>query len=187
MTTLNKQFRRYTQQYMREHNVDAITLDEVADWIIRQGYWEPESSALRKLCKEKVRSALREQCFTDAQGRKVRGFHPVIREENGKQTSLWYPLLTASRDNMALSFQQRRKGIVGDCRKLKTDVDSFNDNNNEGEPIQLILDFTNDVLELELELAGATRKTFATELKPPSRQFDDVVQQSASSPAPSHP
>ena len=161
MTTLNKQFRRYTQQYMREHDVDAIDLDEVADWMIRQGYWEPESSALRKLCKEKVRCALRQQCFIDAQGRKVRKFHPVVTEKDGKQTSLWYQLPTASRDNIALSFQQRRKGIVGDCRKLKTDVDSFNDNNNDGESIQLTLDFTNDVLELEL--ARATRKTFSAE------------------------
>lgn len=50
---------------------------------------------------------------------------------------------------MELAFQQRRRQIVGDCRQLKVDVDSFNDNANIGQTIQLILDFTYDVAELE--------------------------------------
>jgi hypothetical protein len=36
-------------------------------------------------------------------------------------------------------------GIVGD--QLKTDVDSYNDNQNKGEALQLVLDFTDDMAE----------------------------------------
>jgi len=50
---------------------------------------------------------------------------------------------------MAIAFQQRRQQIVGDCRQLKTDVDSYNENRNDGVPINLVLDFTQDVEELE--------------------------------------
>lgn len=50
---------------------------------------------------------------------------------------------------MERSFQQRRQGIVGDCRQLKADVDSYNQNQNEGEAIQLILDFSPDMEEYE--------------------------------------
>jgi hypothetical protein len=33
---------------------------------------------------------------------------------------------------MEIAFQQRRQQILGDCRQLKTDVDSYNDNYNSG-------------------------------------------------------
>ena len=50
---------------------------------------------------------------------------------------------------MQAAFQLRRHNIVGDCKHLKTDVDSYNENQNEGEPIQMPLNFTKDVLETE--------------------------------------
>lgn len=50
---------------------------------------------------------------------------------------------------MEIAFQQRRQQIVGDCLQLKTDVDSFNENGKPDQPIQMILDFTRDVEEIE--------------------------------------
>lgn len=50
---------------------------------------------------------------------------------------------------MKISFQQRRQQIVGDCRQLKVDVDSYNDLNLDEEPIQTVFDFTMDLAELE--------------------------------------
>ena len=38
--------------------------------------------------------------------------------------------------------QQRRHQIVGDCRQLKMDVDSYNQNRTPDQPIQMIFDFT---------------------------------------------
>ena len=40
--------------------------------------------------------------------------------------------------------------IVGDCRQLKMDVDSYNDNRLPVQPIQMIFDFTYDLEELAL-------------------------------------
>ena len=51
---------------------------------------------------------------------------------------------------MVVAFQQRRGQIVSDCVQLKRDVDSYNDNQNDGEPIQVPLNFTADVHEHEL-------------------------------------
>lgn len=48
---------------------------------------------------------------------------------------------------MERAFQLRRRQIVGDCKQLKTDVDSFNDNHPAEKPIQLLLDFADDVAE----------------------------------------
>jgi len=48
------------------------------------------------------------------------------------------------------SFGQRRQQIVGDCFQLKTDVVVYNEKNINREQIPLILDFTEDVAELQL-------------------------------------
>lgn len=38
---------------------------------------------------------------------------------------------------------------MGDCRQLKADVDSYNDNRAPDAPIQMSFDFTADIEELE--------------------------------------
>jgi len=49
---------------------------------------------------------------------------------------------------MQISFQQRRQQIVGDCRQLNTDVESYNEMRSSEEPIQIVFDFARDLLEL---------------------------------------
>jgi hypothetical protein len=39
---------------------------------------------------------------------------------------------------------------VGDCHQLKNDVDSYNQNLNPGDPIQMIFDFRDDLAEIEV-------------------------------------
>ena len=56
----------------------------------------------------------------------------------------------APRDHFVRSFADRRRQIVGDCLQLKTDVDVYNDKDAKAEIIQMPLDFTNDVQELQL-------------------------------------
>ncbi len=74
---------------------------------------------------------------------------------------------TAEREFMNVAFKQRRQSIVGDCRQLNTDVNSYNENWNSGVPIQLSLNFTDDVAELEA--AGATVTQLPSNgRKPPS-------------------
>ncbi len=51
---------------------------------------------------------------------------------------------------MEIAFQQRRRGIVGDCKQLKSDVDSYNQNFNSAAAIQVIFDFTEDLEEATL-------------------------------------
>jgi hypothetical protein len=51
---------------------------------------------------------------------------------------------------MQRAFQQRRHQIFGDCKQLKTDVDSFNDNRSPETPIQIVFDFRADLEEADL-------------------------------------
>lgn len=53
--------------------------------------------------------------------------HPVSRKVAGEQIVVWDDIRTAPRKHMEISFRQRRERIVGDCRQLSVDADSYND------------------------------------------------------------
>jgi hypothetical protein len=99
---------------------------------------------------------MREDYATDLKGRRFRRKHSFRREEvladgTHKQLHFWLDTTdpSADPDQVHIAFQQQRTRILGDCRQLKTDVDSYNEFNNPKEDIQLLLDFTEDVAELE--------------------------------------
>ena len=87
---------------------------------------------------------MREEYYTDDQGRRVRVNHAARLMTGEKQQTFWDDIRSASRTHMHVSLQQRRDQIVGDCKQLKTDMDSYNENENTGEPIQMVFDFTQE-------------------------------------------
>ena len=111
-----------------------------------KGEWQQHPSAIEKQCAREISHALGEEYVTDPQGRRVRSRHVAVVEREGEQVPLWGYTPTATHEHMAVAFQQRRQRIVGDCRQLKLDVDSYNADFAD-EPIQVVLDFTDDVAE----------------------------------------
>ncbi|WP_394809624.1 hypothetical protein [Nitrosomonas sp.] len=51
---------------------------------------------------------------------------------------------------MEKAFAQRRRQVIGDCYQLKTDVDCYNNAHSSELPINLVLDFTMDVKEIDV-------------------------------------
>jgi hypothetical protein len=145
----NEKLRDLYQQYKRTGHAQPFTMHELAAWAYDQGLCIPQRSTIVNRLAEEFSRAMREDSFVDAQGRRVRSKHVATYERNGRQYSLWADIRSATREHMERSFQQRRQGIVGDCRQLKSDVDSYNQNHNIGEDIQLVLDFTLDMEEYE--------------------------------------
>jgi hypothetical protein len=121
----------------------------IAAWAINNDRWALPSSAVITKCAEDLAKAMREEYTTDPKGRRVRVKHPVTIRRGGEQYALWDDIRTAPRSHMQVAFQQRRQAIVGDCRQLKVDADSYNDAHPEAEPINLVFDFTMDLAELE--------------------------------------
>ena len=121
----------------------------MAKWAMDNGLWEPHPAAALRQCARELSRAMREEYFTDAEGRRVRAKHPVARKVNGEQTVLWDDIRTAPRSHMEVSFRQRRERIVGDCRQLKVDADSYNAAHFDHPQIEMVFDFTYDLLELE--------------------------------------
>jgi hypothetical protein len=67
---------------------------------------------------------------------------------SGEQLTLWDDRSTATPDFMRLSLNQRRGAIVGDCRQLKMDTDSYNDNNPHGANIPMSYNIEPDLFEM---------------------------------------
>lgn len=120
--------------------MSAQTYNEQLQWIVSQ-YIEAG---------ERLSRAMREEYIKDPQGRVVRAKHAARIEREGEQLMLWADIRSADRTHMEIALKQRRQAIVGDCRQLKIDADSYNENRNPGTPIQLIFNFEDDLAELEV-------------------------------------
>jgi hypothetical protein len=150
MATYMKQMQHIVEDYRVSGEPWPTSAKAIADWAIRTGKWELPASAMRRRCAEDIAAAMREEYTTDPKGRRVRLLHPAsLKSDTGEQLVLWDDIRTAPRAHMEVSFQQRRQGIVGDCRQFKVDVDSYNDAHADAEPIQIVFDFTMDLAELE--------------------------------------
>jgi len=125
----------------------------IAAWAVRNRVWQPQPSKLIDQCADEIARAMREEYFTDPQGRRVRAKHAAKFVQDGLQATLWGDIRSEDRRFFAVAFQQRRQQILGECQQLKTDVDSFNENRNSGEAIQIVFDFTMDLAEIEAEKA----------------------------------
>lgn len=130
------------------------TARELAVFAINNGYWKPQPSKLVSLCTRDIARAMREEKHLDPQGRTVRTMHAAKNtrvNDDGSETQLvlWEDIRKAGREHMEVAFQQRRNRLLSGCKQLKTDVDSFNENNSLYKTIQMVFDFTKDLEELE--------------------------------------
>jgi len=161
----------WLQEIVRDYIADGQSWPagrrEIGAWAIRKKRWSPPDRSAIDQCAKEIAEAMRLEMETDPQGRTVRAKHCAKiseKDANGQlvQKTLWFDR-SAPPDLMHISLQQRRKGILGDNKQLKTDQDSYNDNNAYGAHIQLSFDYTADLHELEHE----------SEYKPPDSADDD--------------
>jgi hypothetical protein len=149
MSDYNKQLQRIVKEYRQAgQEWPARTLD-IARWALKTNRFDLRTPAIEKLCARDLAQAMREEYITDPKGRRVRAKHPAKVKRDGEQMIIWDDIRTASRRHMEMAFQLRRRHIIGECRQVKTDVDSYNDAHPNETPIQMVMDFTQDVAEAE--------------------------------------
>ena len=120
----------------------------IAEWAINKGLWKPHSESLVKQASDELTDAMRNEYFTDPQGRRVRVKVAVRVKREGKQLTLWGDW-NADPQFIALSYAQRRRLIVGVAYQLKLDVDSYNENRKPVPQIQISFNFESDLAEKE--------------------------------------
>ncbi|MGH9788146.1 MAG: hypothetical protein ACRD4U_05530 [Candidatus Acidiferrales bacterium] len=146
-----EQLQRIANDYLGSAERKTARARDIAGWAIRQGRWQPQPADLIDQCARQIADAMREEYITDPQGRRVRAKHSaIIPDGEGEQFAFWADMRTAPREYMEVAFQQRRQHIVAECRQLKSDVESYNENINQGEPIQMVFDFRHDLEEGEI-------------------------------------
>ena len=147
MATRNEQFADIPDWYLDEVNAEPVSLDEVAGWALSEGLFRPEPRDLKKICRDAIAQGARAQKRFDGK-RWYRAKHSVRSNVGGIQLNLWADIdKNASHGFMEKSIGQRRRSIVNDCFQMKMDADHFNDTNPTLEPIQPVLDFSEDVAE----------------------------------------
>jgi hypothetical protein len=149
MSTYSKQMQKIVDEYRAAGESWPTSARNIADWAILTGRWTMPTSAIRRRCADDLAAAMREEYYTDRKGRRVRVLHPAPLLVDGQREMIWDDIRTAMRPHMQLSFQNRRQGIVGDCRQFKMDVDSYNESHPDQEPIQIVFNFERDLAEFE--------------------------------------
>jgi hypothetical protein len=154
MRTKTEMLQSLVEEYRDSGEEWPATTKQIAMWAIRSRRWQPPTKNLVTQCASEIAAAMRQEFYADPQGRRVRAKHPYVvmgelSDGTYEQLYLWIDVHddTARPREIEMAFQYGRKLIVGDCRQLKTDVDSYNDNNKHGHYVEVDFDFTPDLEE----------------------------------------
>ena len=158
-SSYNKALQDIVAKYRESGQKWPATTQAVARWGWRNKLWAPQEKDIVGQLASDLGRAMRSEYYTDPQGRRVRTKHAARRVEDdlsdesqdslATQKMLWHDIRTDNPDYIIKALQQRRMQIVGDCKHLKTDGDSFNDNHPSGKRIQLIFNFEDDLADLD--------------------------------------
>jgi hypothetical protein len=151
MATYNEQMQRIFDRYRKEVYDAPTMLDHVYTWAVQNKLWEASEESKRAQFKEDMAQALREEYRTDKAGRRYRAKHAVRHMFKGQQQSFWGDIDKDPRDYMEIAFQQKRRRISGELHQLKVDVDHYNETHPDEPPIQLSLNFEEDIEERLVE------------------------------------
>jgi hypothetical protein len=148
MATFNEQLVRIVEDYRAAGQPWPASAEQMAEWAVAQERFQLTRGMAVSQCKEKIARAMRLEHTRDKKGRSIRKYYAARIREDGQLVMKWDDF-NAARPFMEVSTANRRNQILGECRQLKTDVDSYNERRCPDEPIQISFDFTVDLEELE--------------------------------------
>lgn len=157
MSAYGNQVKAYIELYEAEVGRGSlIDPHALAEWAYERGLHKPSVRTVVDAIATDIAQYFREEYRTDERGQRYRAKHAVRSKTGDRTRSLWADIddAGAPREHFVRSFAQRRQQVVGDCFQLKTDVDVYNAKNPLQRPIQVPLDFTYDVEELQLPFQG---------------------------------
>lgn len=155
MTNFNNQMTNILDRYIEEVDPEPTSLDNVVDLALSQGLYRPPPRDIRKIFKEALAESLRQEKRFDGK-RWYRAKRSVRTSIGGVQLNLWADVdKNASFGFMEKSVAQSRRGMVDDAFQLKMVVDHYNEANPDQKKLQLVLDLTEDVAEMEASSDGS--------------------------------
>lgn len=147
--TRNERLQGLIRLYKEKTGNRIIDMDAVTEWSLTQGVAMPKPKTPRELFAAQLSDAARAEFRRDAKtGLSYRANHAMrTTDKDGRQYTLWFDIEDATRPQMLVSLQSRRQQMVGDAVHLKIDEMVWNSKNPDQKPIQLVMDFEDDVEE----------------------------------------
>jgi hypothetical protein len=147
--TRNERNQALIRKYKETTGDVTVDMEKVAEWAISIGALLPKPKTAKELFVEQLSDAARAEFRQDAKtGLAYRANHAIrTSDPSGRQYTLWVDIDDATRDQMLVSLSNRRQQMVGDATHLKIDEMIWNSKNPNEQPIQLVMDFTDDVEE----------------------------------------
>lgn len=132
--------------YKEESGNKVIDMHEVANWAVANGWDLPAPvDPIDRFARDLSRAA-REEIRHDAKtGKPYRANQSIITKNGSTQLHLWIDTDEATRAQMLVAAQLRREQMVGDGLQLSFDLDHWNSINPSEDPIELPMDFTDDI------------------------------------------
>lgn len=146
MSTKKQRLQNIIKLYRERTGNESVDMYEVAKFAAQLGYQLPKPRTGIERLAEQLSAAAREEIRRDAvTGRPYRANLAVVQWTDGQQMTLWHDIDVAPRRIAHKSFVQRREQMVGDAVQLTLDVEHWNRVHSTEEPIDMPLDFADDV------------------------------------------
>jgi hypothetical protein len=143
-----EKMQKLADEFFAENGGKLASARDMAKWAMKNGKWSPPLALAEERCASDFADAMREQYITAPDGRRIRTKHAARKKIDGRQQTLWGDLFdNPPRDFMETALQQRRQQVYGDCKQLRNDTDYYNEEHIKQEPIQLVLDFEEELAE----------------------------------------
>ncbi len=147
MSSKHHEMQAVIRQYRDQTGETDVDMEKVVRFAVQKFNWPLPKPAdpYELLAREFAKAAREEIKYDEITGKPYRVNH-VFQARPGERR-LWMDIDSAktTRPKMLKSVSMRREQIVGDGLLLSYDVDHWNSVNPDEEPIQLELDFTDDI------------------------------------------
>ena len=148
MSTKAERHQSFIRHYKRETGKEVVNMHDVAKFAKSKGYTMPTPRSDVDLLAKEFSEAAREEIRYDKKtGKPYRANHAYRPHPGQPQLFYWVDIDKAPRGPMQKSLQHRRGQMVGDAVQLTLDAMHWNSINPNEEPIQMVLDFADDVEE----------------------------------------
>lgn len=146
----NRMMHRFVEEYKAATGRKTVDHMEVARWVIGKGDWEPPDVDPVKQLGRYISRAERQQYIEDDDKQPVRRMQSYKVKKDDRQLTFWVAMEDATREQIHLSAQQRRNGMIADGVQLDRDVRYFNKRHNKGEPVTVEFNLQPDIEESRL-------------------------------------
>lgn len=146
MGNKSQEMQSIIKRYREKTGKSSIDMHDVAKFAASMGWPLPKpKTALDRLAEQFSSAAREETRIDDVTGKPYRANLAVTTWQGSQQFTLWTDMDEAPRHIAHRSFHQRREQMVGDAVQLTFDVMHWNRINLAETPIEMLMDFTDDV------------------------------------------